>query len=197
MWRRRFGADPQILGRMLTLNAEPYTVIGVAARGFAFPRGSEMPGDFQFAATPDLWVPLKPPTDGITDLAIVGRLRRASRTLAAREDMDRVMAVVQTFDPCHQEFPPRRAARSASRAAGRRCGGDAHQLARRGAARPRDCVREHRATPARAVARGAAELAVRAALGASTRRLAGEVLTDVPLLVAVGGAAGSPRASRA
>ena len=49
-WRRRFGADPHIIGRVLTLNAEPYTVIGVAARGFAFPRGSEMPGDFQFAA---------------------------------------------------------------------------------------------------------------------------------------------------
>ena len=34
------------------------------------------------------------------------------------------------------------------------------------------------------------ELAVRAALGASTRRLAGEVLTDVLLLVTGGGAAG-------
>ena len=34
------------------------------------------------------------------------------------------------------------------------------------------------------------ELAIRAALGASTRRLAGEVLTDVLLLVTVGGAAG-------
>src|SRR5262245_59452785 len=39
LWRRRFGAEPQIVGRAITLNAEPFTVIGVAPRGFAFPRG--------------------------------------------------------------------------------------------------------------------------------------------------------------
>ena len=47
-WRRRFGGDPHIIGHVITLNAEPYTVIGVAARGFAFPRGSEI-RRFQFA----------------------------------------------------------------------------------------------------------------------------------------------------
>ena len=52
-----------------------------------------MPRDFQFAATPDLWVLLKPPT-GPTNLAIVGRLRRGVTQLAAREDIDHVMAVV-------------------------------------------------------------------------------------------------------
>jgi hypothetical protein len=106
VWRRRFGADPQMLGRGLTLNAEPYTVIGVAAPGFAFPRGSEMPGDFQFAATPDLWVPLKPPTNGVADLAIVGRLRPGVSLPAAREDMDRVMAVVQRSIPVVKNARP-------------------------------------------------------------------------------------------
>ena len=80
IWRRRFGADPQIVGRVLTLNAEPYSVIGVAPRGFAFPRGSEMPSDFQFAAAPDAWIPLEPPKNGIADLAIVGRLREGTTT---------------------------------------------------------------------------------------------------------------------
>ena len=28
-WRRRFGADPAIVGRSITLNARPATVIGV------------------------------------------------------------------------------------------------------------------------------------------------------------------------
>src|SRR5262249_62124906 len=37
LWRRRFEADPAVLGRSLTLDGEPYTVIGVAARGFQFP----------------------------------------------------------------------------------------------------------------------------------------------------------------
>ena len=39
VWRRRFGADPHIIGRVLTLNAEPYTVIGVAARDSHFRAG--------------------------------------------------------------------------------------------------------------------------------------------------------------
>src|SRR5439155_23264125 len=92
--------------RVLTLNGEPYAVIGVAARGFAFPRGSEMPGDFQFAASPDVWVPLKPPSAGITDLAIVGRLRADVTHSAARQDMDRVMAVVRRTVPVSKNSRP-------------------------------------------------------------------------------------------
>src|SRR5262249_22631978 len=34
LWRRRFGADPNIGGRTISLNARNYTVIGVAAEGF-------------------------------------------------------------------------------------------------------------------------------------------------------------------
>ncbi|HEY6400917.1 MAG TPA: ABC transporter permease, partial [Blastocatellia bacterium] len=38
-WQRRFGGDRQILGRMLKLNGDGYTIIGVAPQGFWFPRG--------------------------------------------------------------------------------------------------------------------------------------------------------------
>lgn len=34
LWTRRFGADPGVIGRTLTINGEPVTVIGVMARGF-------------------------------------------------------------------------------------------------------------------------------------------------------------------
>ncbi len=49
-WRRRFGGVP-VAGKAVTLNGEPYTVVGV------------MPADFQFGRewngqTPDLWTPL-------------------------------------------------------------------------------------------------------------------------------------------
>ncbi len=47
-WQRRFGADPSILGRPLVLNGAPFTVIGIAAKGFQGP----------FATAPDGWVPL-------------------------------------------------------------------------------------------------------------------------------------------
>ena len=51
LWRSRFGADPAILGRTLTLNGEPFTVIGVLPRDFVFlsaaarssPRSSSRP----------------------------------------------------------------------------------------------------------------------------------------------------------
>ncbi|MDB4877648.1 MAG: permease [Gemmatimonadetes bacterium] len=34
MWERRFNADPAVVGRVLDLDREPYTIIGVAPRGF-------------------------------------------------------------------------------------------------------------------------------------------------------------------
>jgi putative ABC transport system permease protein len=36
LWRRRFGADPGVLGRTVTLDGDPWTVIGVLPRGFDF-----------------------------------------------------------------------------------------------------------------------------------------------------------------
>ena len=45
-WLRRFGGDPQLIGRSLNLNSDSYTVIGV------------MPVGYRFGAKADLWTPL-------------------------------------------------------------------------------------------------------------------------------------------
>jgi putative ABC transport system permease protein len=37
LWVRRFGANPGIIDAKITLNSEPYTVVGVMPDGFAFP----------------------------------------------------------------------------------------------------------------------------------------------------------------
>ncbi len=37
LWRSTFGADPNVLGRIIHLNGAPYTVIGVMPRSFQFP----------------------------------------------------------------------------------------------------------------------------------------------------------------
>jgi putative ABC transport system permease protein len=46
VWQSRFGSDPHVIGRTLTLNGESFTVVGVAPPGFQFPERAEM------------WVPL-------------------------------------------------------------------------------------------------------------------------------------------
>jgi len=37
LWKRRFGANPNVLGRTITLNEHDFTVIGVAPKDFASP----------------------------------------------------------------------------------------------------------------------------------------------------------------
>jgi predicted permease len=190
VWRRRFGADPQIVGRALTLNVRPYTVIGIAPRGFAFPRGSEMPADFQFAAAPGAWVPLEPPESGIADLAIVGRLRAGMTLQTARQDMDRVMEVVRRTIPVIKNSRPREwLVPLRQQVVGDVTPMLASLLAGVLLVLVVACVNTSQLVLAQLQVRRR-ELAVRAALGATTRRLAFEVLAEVSLLVAAGGALG-------
>src|SRR5262245_25247651 len=46
LWQRRFGGDPQLIGRALNLNGDSYTVIGVA------------PAGYRFGVNADIWTPL-------------------------------------------------------------------------------------------------------------------------------------------
>ena len=50
LWVKRFGSDPKVLGRAMTLNQDTYTVIGVAPAGFK--------GTFSLANPDLLWVPI-------------------------------------------------------------------------------------------------------------------------------------------
>jgi predicted permease len=60
-WRRRLGGDPSIIGRVVTLDGEPFTIVGVMPASFQFPYGaaSLLPGVASEART-DLWIPLVP-----------------------------------------------------------------------------------------------------------------------------------------
>jgi putative ABC transport system permease protein len=46
LWQRRFGLDPNVVGKTVSLNAKSYTVVGI------------MPADFQFYRPADVWAPL-------------------------------------------------------------------------------------------------------------------------------------------
>ena len=42
LWRRRFGADRGVIGRVVRLNDVPRTIVGVMPAGFVFPTGAEL-----------------------------------------------------------------------------------------------------------------------------------------------------------
>jgi predicted permease len=58
-WRRRFGADPAIVGKQLTLYGTPVQVVGVMPRDFVFPYpGMLGPSGFTRVTGIDLWLPI-------------------------------------------------------------------------------------------------------------------------------------------
>src|SRR5262249_60095572 len=48
LWTRAFDADPNVVGRSMTLRGEPYTIVGV------------MPARFTSGAPVDVWTPVRP-----------------------------------------------------------------------------------------------------------------------------------------
>jgi predicted permease len=85
-WTRRFGRDPNVLGRTVVVNGLPFAIIGVMPEGF---RGLEV-------SAPDFWAPLsllaqfRPDDRGREDsvgLDIVGRLRPGMAMESARAQL--------------------------------------------------------------------------------------------------------------
>jgi predicted permease len=57
-WQSMFAADPAILRRSLTLNGQPYQIIGVMPEGFEYPHKTDLKyGDPQYKTT-QVWIPL-------------------------------------------------------------------------------------------------------------------------------------------
>jgi putative ABC transport system permease protein len=50
LWRRRFGADPNLAGRMVQLDGESFTVVGVLPQSFKFPEKVDLWLPFSFTA---------------------------------------------------------------------------------------------------------------------------------------------------
>jgi putative ABC transport system permease protein len=88
LWKNRYSADPQILGKPIDLNGTPYTVIGVMPAGFDFLGGKEL-----------LWTPLQLSRDNGTGASpnihwLLGFFRVPSGVSPqrARADLDGVAA---------------------------------------------------------------------------------------------------------
>jgi len=92
LWRTRFGADPQIVGHLVKLNEETYTVVGVMPKHFSYPVDDSQ-----------LWVPLVPdPNDRSRrnhNLRVMGLPRAGVSLTQASEDLNRIAIRLQS------EFP--------------------------------------------------------------------------------------------
>jgi len=87
LWRRRFGSDPAIVGRTITLDGAPFQVIGVMPAGF----------ENVLAPSTEAWTPLQySPIFGPNDrewghhLRLLGRLRTGVTLDTAREELNRI-----------------------------------------------------------------------------------------------------------
>ncbi|HET7696893.1 MAG TPA: ABC transporter permease [Vicinamibacterales bacterium] len=183
LWRSQFGGDPGVVGRTITLNGSPYTVIGVMPLSFYFPDRDK-----------ELWTSLILRDDAFANrsnnyLEAIARLKpgvtfdtaRAELTLLAdrlaREYPDTNDETGVSFFRMHDNMSPRfRVMLTALGGATLcllilTCASLANLLLARASARER-------------------EMAVRAALGAGRGRLIRQLITETIVLTLLGGAVG-------
>jgi putative ABC transport system permease protein len=93
-WAEILSADPQIIGKTITLNGTPYIVIGVLARDPGF-----------FLQPIDYYLPLRPTAaqgsnrDAHGDMRVLGLLKPGITLSQARSDLDTIMQQIALADP--------------------------------------------------------------------------------------------------
>jgi len=199
LWVNKFGSDPNIVGKVLTLNATPYTVIGVGPRGFK--------GTFVFGNAEEVWIPVSMYTqvlagflkDNFNDrrflaTAVFGRLKDGVSMSTAEASLKTIASQLE------KAFPKDNASRSialtplADAAVGVNNRG---QIALAGGLMMGivglvlliACVNVANLLLAQA-ARREKEMSLRAALGANRRRVVRQLLTESLVLAVLSGIAG-------
>jgi predicted permease len=191
LWQRRFGADPDIVGRTISLDAGPATVLGVMPPGFDVPPVSE--GDQVLYRRADVYLPIHyqayQQPRRFRQVAVIARLAPGVSFSTAQSEMNLLASGLQEAYPEDMSgwsviVTPLHAALAVDYGGGLYllmaavglvllivCGNVASLLAVRGGKR-------------------APEFAVRAAIGAGRARMVRLLLTETMLITLVGGMAG-------
>jgi putative ABC transport system permease protein len=97
LWREAFGADPQIIGRTIRVNAQPRIVIGVMPHRFRFPdsMGPQL--------AKGLWLPLQPTDEmlkerGYQFFFIVGQMKPGVTVSRLRGELDAIAQRIRQTD---------------------------------------------------------------------------------------------------
>ena len=101
LWERRFGGDAAAVGRRITINRLPFTVVGVAPAGF---RGIEV------GSQTDVWIPLSMEralragfdSEGFDILHLAGRLKRAATLSQAQAEIDVLASQIEEAPPAER-----------------------------------------------------------------------------------------------
>jgi putative ABC transport system permease protein len=103
LWKRRFNADPMLVGKTLLLNGRNYTVIGIMPAKFEFPIPLYGVQGNQFAERVDIWKPIAFTSEelkqrGSRSYGLITRLRPGVSLTQAQAELDKIISNwVQTY----------------------------------------------------------------------------------------------------
>ena len=205
-WRRRFGADPNIVGKTLMLNGSPWQIVGVMPPDFVFPYpGMLGPSGFTRVTGVDLWLPIafsgpmaaqnrlfdsqRQIVRNVHWWGAIGRLQNGVSVEQAEADMKTVAAQLEQSYPVTNKGWSATVVRSIDQSVGTIRPALMILLAGIGFVLVMASVNVANLLLARSIAREK-ELATRAALGAARSRIVRQLLTESVLFAFAGGMVG-------